>query len=68
VLGKPEAQEPLREARELFASMGYEPALTETEALLRKARPPPCRSPGQGQATEGGPAITGPRHVGALPR
>ena len=26
--------EPLREARELFASMGYEPALAETEALL----------------------------------
>ena len=36
-LGKPEAQEPLREARELFASMGYKPALAETEALLRKS-------------------------------
>ena len=33
-LGKPGAGEPLREARELFASMGYQPALTETEALL----------------------------------
>jgi hypothetical protein len=31
---KPEAEQPLREARELFASMGYEPALAETEALL----------------------------------
>ena len=33
-LGEPEAEEPLREARELFASMGYKPALAETEALL----------------------------------
>jgi class 3 adenylate cyclase len=33
-LGRPEAEEPLREARQLFASMGYEPALAETEALL----------------------------------
>ena len=33
-LGKPEAEEPLREAKELFASMGYKPALAETEALL----------------------------------
>jgi Adenylate and Guanylate cyclase catalytic domain len=33
-LGKPEAEAPLREARELFASMGYKPALAETEALL----------------------------------
>ena len=31
---RPEAEEPLREASELFASMGYAPALTETEALL----------------------------------
>ena len=29
-----EAQTPLREARELFASMGYQPALTETQSLL----------------------------------
>src|SRR5262249_27949095 len=27
------AEQPLREARDLFASMGYKPALTETEAL-----------------------------------
>ncbi len=33
-LGKREAEAPLREARELFASMGYKPALAETEALL----------------------------------
>jgi class 3 adenylate cyclase/tetratricopeptide (TPR) repeat protein len=33
-LGKPEAAESLREARDLFASMGYQPALAETEALL----------------------------------
>ena len=32
-LGRPEAEEPLREARELFASMGYQPALAETDAL-----------------------------------
>jgi hypothetical protein len=33
-LGDPEAEAPLREARELFASIGYRPALEETEALL----------------------------------
>ena len=33
-LGKPEAEQPLRETRELFASMGYQPALAETETLL----------------------------------
>jgi class 3 adenylate cyclase/tetratricopeptide (TPR) repeat protein len=33
-LGKSEAEEPLREARDLFASMGYKPTLAETEALL----------------------------------
>jgi class 3 adenylate cyclase/tetratricopeptide (TPR) repeat protein len=33
-LGQPGAEEPLREARELFASMGYKPALAETDALL----------------------------------
>jgi tetratricopeptide (TPR) repeat protein len=33
-LGRREAEEPLREARELFASMGYMPALAETEALF----------------------------------
>ena len=35
-LGQPEAQKPLREARELFASMGYRPALAETDALLER--------------------------------
>jgi class 3 adenylate cyclase len=33
-LAKPEAAEPLREAQGLFASIGYKPALAETEALL----------------------------------
>jgi hypothetical protein len=33
-LGKPDAEKPLREAREVFASMGYQPALAKTEALL----------------------------------
>jgi hypothetical protein len=33
-LGRAEAAEPLRQARGLFASMGYAPALAETEALL----------------------------------
>jgi class 3 adenylate cyclase/tetratricopeptide (TPR) repeat protein len=33
-LGRPAAEEPLREARELFASLGYKPALAECEALL----------------------------------
>jgi class 3 adenylate cyclase len=33
-LGKAEAEKPLREADDLFASMGYAPALAETEALL----------------------------------
>jgi hypothetical protein len=33
-LAKPKAGEPLREARDLFASMGFAPALAETEALL----------------------------------
>lgn len=36
-LGKPEAAEPLREARALFASMGYKPALAETDSLLGRA-------------------------------
>jgi class 3 adenylate cyclase/tetratricopeptide (TPR) repeat protein len=36
-LGKPEAEPPLHEARDLFASMGYKPALAETEALLEQA-------------------------------
>ncbi len=33
-LGNPDAEAPLREARGLFASMGYKPAHAETEALL----------------------------------
>ena len=33
-LSRPAAEAPLAEARELFASMGYEPAVAETEALL----------------------------------
>jgi class 3 adenylate cyclase/tetratricopeptide (TPR) repeat protein len=33
-LGQAQADEPLREARELFTSIGYKPALAETEALL----------------------------------
>ena len=33
-LGEPGAEGPLREAEGLFASMGYRPALAETEALL----------------------------------
>ncbi|HYX88951.1 MAG TPA: adenylate/guanylate cyclase domain-containing protein [Gaiellaceae bacterium] len=38
-LDEPGAQEPLREARELFASMGYQPALAETNALLGESAP-----------------------------
>ena len=33
-LGKPEAEEPLRAARELFASMGFTPAVAEVDGLL----------------------------------
>src|SRR5262249_16646281 len=33
-LGKPEAEAPLREARDLFNTLGYQPALAETQALL----------------------------------
>jgi class 3 adenylate cyclase len=36
-LAKSEAKEPLRAARELFASMGYSPAREEAEALLSEA-------------------------------
>jgi class 3 adenylate cyclase len=35
-LGRPEAEQPLGEARELFAAMGYQPAFAETEALLEQ--------------------------------
>jgi class 3 adenylate cyclase/tetratricopeptide (TPR) repeat protein len=41
-LGEPDAQEPLGEARELFASMGYKPALRETEALLDRIAAAPA--------------------------
>ena len=34
-LGRPGAEEPLLEARELFASMGYEPMVAEADSLLR---------------------------------
>jgi tetratricopeptide (TPR) repeat protein len=40
MLGRPGAEQPLREARELFASMGYEPALVETEGLLEQTAAP----------------------------
>jgi tetratricopeptide (TPR) repeat protein len=40
-LGRAGAEEPLLEARELFASMGYKPALAETEELLRQPAPVP---------------------------
>jgi hypothetical protein len=35
-LNPPEAEQALRVARDLFASMGYEPARAETEALLKQ--------------------------------
>jgi hypothetical protein len=38
-LGDSRAEQPLTEARGLFASMGYAPALAETEALLAESRP-----------------------------
>jgi class 3 adenylate cyclase/tetratricopeptide (TPR) repeat protein len=37
-LGDPGAEHPLTEARGLFASMGYKPALAETEALLQRTQ------------------------------
>jgi len=37
-LGESEAEQPLRVARELFALMGYRPALAQTDALLDQAR------------------------------
>jgi class 3 adenylate cyclase/tetratricopeptide (TPR) repeat protein len=39
-LGHLYAEEPLRAARDLFASMGYEPALRETESLLEGTSAP----------------------------
>ena len=38
-LGDPGADQPLAEAKELFASMGYQPALAETDALLAESQP-----------------------------
>jgi class 3 adenylate cyclase/tetratricopeptide (TPR) repeat protein len=35
-LGRLDAEQPLREARDVFASMGYKPALAETETLLKQ--------------------------------
>ena len=37
-LGDPRAEQRFAEARELFASMGYQPALAEAEALLQQAQ------------------------------
>ena len=37
-LGDPAAEYPLSEARDLFASMGYSPALAETQALLQQSQ------------------------------
>jgi class 3 adenylate cyclase len=36
-LGAPGADRPLREARQLFTTMGYAPALSETDTLLQRA-------------------------------
>jgi hypothetical protein len=41
-LGRSGADGPLREAHELFASMGYRPALAETDALLEQVTPAPA--------------------------
>jgi class 3 adenylate cyclase/tetratricopeptide (TPR) repeat protein len=38
-LGDSGAEQPLAEAKELFASMGYKPALAETDALLAESQP-----------------------------
>ncbi|MGZ4407505.1 MAG: hypothetical protein ACXVY6_01780, partial [Gaiellaceae bacterium] len=37
-LGEPAAEQPLREARKLFQSIGYKPALAETDALLNQVQ------------------------------
>ena len=36
-LGRPDAEEPLRQARDVFTSLGYAPALAATEVLLSAA-------------------------------
>ena len=41
-LGRPRAEQPLREARDLFAAMSYKPALAETEALLEQTTAAPA--------------------------
>ena len=41
-LRRPEAEQPLREARDLFAAMGYRPALVETESLLERITAAPA--------------------------
>jgi class 3 adenylate cyclase/tetratricopeptide (TPR) repeat protein len=41
-LGRPGAEEPLLEARELFASMGYEPMVAEADGLLRPTQVVPA--------------------------
>ena len=55
-LGKPDAEEPLREAKKLFTSMGYKPALAEADALL--ARGTPGRSGAGVEPTQ--PGVTRP--------
>ena len=42
-LGDPAAEQPLREAAELFSSMGYRPALAETKRSSSKQPPLPRR-------------------------
>jgi hypothetical protein len=44
--GRPGPQVPLAEARQLFALMGYKPALAETEVLLEQSPARPPRSSG----------------------
>jgi uncharacterized delta-60 repeat protein len=41
-LNRAEAEQPLREARDLFAAMGYKPAFAETEALLEQVAAAPA--------------------------
>jgi tetratricopeptide (TPR) repeat protein len=41
-LGRAGAEQPLRDARDLFAAMGYNPALAETEALLEQTAAAPA--------------------------
>ena len=41
--GQTAADEPLREARDIFAALGYAPALAETEALLEQVIPTAAR-------------------------